>query len=105
MANCYNCIHIEVCDISIKLETHDKPKMLDHKCVYFKDKEKIVELPDKVYDIRLSKTGMKVDEHEVKGIIFDCEYMAFDSKAIGKRIFLTQEEAGKALAERQVDNE
>lgn len=53
--------------------------------------------PKKVYDIRLYKDGMKICEHEVKGVIYDCEYMAFDSRAIGNKIFLTREAAEQAM--------
>ena len=53
--------------------------------------------PEKVYDIRLYKDGMKICEHEVKGVIYDCEYMAFDSRAIGNKIFLTREAAEQAM--------
>ena len=59
---------------------------------------------EKVYDIRICKDGLKICEHEVKGIIYDCEYTAFDSRAIGDKIFLTREAAKQALAEREVDN-
>lgn len=55
--------------------------------------------PKKVYDIILCKDGMKICEHEVKGIIYDCGYMAFDSRAIGNKIFLTREAAEQALKE------
>ena len=53
--------------------------------------------PKKVYDIRIYKDGMKICEHEVKGIIYDCGYMAFDSRAIGNKIFLTREAAEQAM--------
>ena len=59
--------------------------------------------PKKVYDTRLYKDGMKICEHEVKGVIYDCEYMAFDSGAIGKKIFQTRETAEQALKERNKD--
>lgn len=95
---CKNCIHNFVCHIRRHIDDWEGD------CPYFKHKERFVKLPDKVYDIRLSKTGMKVDEHEVKGIIYDCGHMAFDSRAIGKSVFLTKAEATQALKERQADN-
>lgn len=93
MANCYNCIHIEVCDISIKLETHDKPKMLDHKCVYFKDKEKFYHLPCKVSDKVYQVADGVIFESTINKIIYDAGHIAFDESAIGKSVFLTKEEA------------
>ena len=40
----------------------------------------------------------RVYESEVKWIIFDCDDIAFDERAIGGSIFLTREEAEAALA-------
>ena len=48
---------------------------------------------DKVYQI----DAERVYESEVKWIIFDCDDIAFDERAIGGSIFLTREEAEEAL--------
>ena len=42
--------------------------------------------------------GIDVYELEVKRLIYDCEYIAFDASAIGKRIFKTSSEAEAAMA-------
>lgn len=42
--------------------------------------------------------GIDVYELEVKRLIYDCGYIAFDASAIGKRIFKTSSEAEAAMA-------
>ena len=54
-------------------------------------------LPCKVGDTVYQIDAERVYESEVKWIIFDCDDIAFDERAIGGSIFLTREEAEAAL--------
>jgi hypothetical protein len=57
--------------------------------------------PCKVGDTVYQTDGFRVYESTIKKVIYDTENVAFDEDAIGKSIFLTKEEAEKALAERR----
>ena len=57
----------------------------------------LVALPCKVGDKVYQIDAERVYESEVKWIIFDCNDIAFDERAIGGSIFLTREEAEAAL--------
>ena len=57
----------------------------------------LVVLPCKVGDTVYQIDAERVYESEVKWIIFDCDDIAFDERAIGGSIFLTREEAEEAL--------
>ena len=59
---------------------------------------RMVLLPCKVGDTVYQIDAERVYESEVKWIIFDCNDIAFDERAIGVSIFLTREEAEAALA-------
>ena len=59
----------------------------------------LVVLPCKVGDTVYQIDAERVYESEVKWIIFDCDDIAFDERAIGVSIFLTREEAEAALAQ------
>lgn len=68
----------------------------------------LAELPhvgDKVYELcRINQFGdYKIDESEIKGFIVDTDGTAFDYDLMGKRFFLTREEAEQALKEREND--
>ena len=57
---------------------------------------RVVVLPCKVYET----DGVRVYEHTVREVIYETAGgPAFDKNAIGKSIFLTREEAEKALQE------
>ena len=58
---------------------------------------RLVALPCKVGDTVYQIDAERVYESEVKWIIFDCNDIAFDERAIGVSIFLTREEAEAAL--------
>ena len=58
---------------------------------------RLVVLPCKVGDTVYQIDAERVYESEVKWIIFDCDDIAFDERAIGVSIFLTREEAEAAL--------
>lgn len=53
--------------------------------------------PCKVYQI----DAERIYESKVKEIIYDTDSIAFDKRAIGKTVFLTREEAERALKERE----
>ena len=57
----------------------------------------LLKLPCKVGDTVYQIDAERVYESEVKWIIFDCDDIAFDERAIGVSIFLTREEAEAAL--------
>ena len=61
---------------------------------------RMVVLPCKVGDTVYQIDAERVYESEVKWIIFDCDDIAFDERAIGGSIFLTREEAEAALAQK-----
>ena len=58
---------------------------------------RLVVVPCKVGDTVYQIDAERVYESEVKWIIFDCDDIAFDERAIGGSIFLTREEAEAAL--------
>ena len=57
----------------------------------------VVVLPCKVGDKVYQTDGVRLYESQIKSIIYDTNNIAFDENAIGKSIFLTREEAEKAL--------
>lgn len=92
---CGDCIYFPKCD-SYGWED-DKSEI----CGDYKDKSRFVELPcnvgDKVY--QFDQSGI-IYESEIVRIIYDTTSIAFDERAIGKSIFLTDEGAKKARDER-----
>lgn len=58
------------------------------------DKKQTCKVGDKVYQF---DTVGKIYESTINKIVYDCGHMAFDERAIGKNIFLTKEEAEKAM--------
>ena len=64
---------------------------------------RLVVLPCKVGDTVYQIDAERVYEREVKWIIFDCDDIAFDERAIGGSIFLTREEAEAAMAKKGGD--
>ena len=95
---CKDCIHSTVC----------KSKMFMNNCFLFKDRSKFIELPCKlgdyvyyfdtkgniysqtIFQFIYGETGLKCDSN-----------VMFDSELIGKRFFLTKEQAEQALKERE----
>ena len=66
---------------------------------------RMVVLPCKVGDTVYQIDAERVYESEVKWIIFDCNDIAFDERAIGVSIFLTSEEAEAAMAQKGGEGE
>jgi hypothetical protein len=103
---CKDCVHYEVCDPYVS-PNECFPEVGGCKC--FKPKSRFVELPCEVgqtvyypYDYGnkvLEKTVKKiVIEHENKWVDVGVSFIPFEN--IGKTVFLSREEAAKALAER-----
>lgn len=121
MATCKDCFYVSVC-----LRQYGKNLYIwqaDNGCKNFKDKSRYIELPCKVGDT-VYFVYEEYDEEGVNRCVFDCkvEQLGVDSKSvwfqlklplgiklsgyfrdnkIGKTVFLTEEEAKKALKERE----
>lgn len=120
MVTCKNCIHEDVCDNSVL-----KLTVIEYgDCSRFKDKSRYIELPCKVGDtvylpwkwkdtsgiailtverISITEAGQSIrtdfwSDDEDYWLAYNCGVFKFDH--IGKTVFLTKEEAEKALAER-----
>lgn len=102
---CKDCVHYDVCNrIGNKILNGFEV------CDQFKDKTRFVELPCKigmaVYQIdgeRIYASTIHEITYTTSKVIFVTENIAFDERAINNSIFLTCEEAEKAL-ERSRDN-
>ena len=108
---CENCIHYEAClSVYMDLKGHNFP------CPQFKDRSRFVELPCKVGDTLFVPTRNLVSEYKVvsfhvcgegiwyrtnviKGIL--TRLISDNVENIGKTVFLTREEAERALKERE----
>lgn len=98
MASCKDCMHEKVCDYF----AGDMNEEGAEKCVCFKDRTRFVELPCKVgeelYRVKTVRgkkivTETQLNQNTFWRIVFGGEY--------GKTVFLTREEAEKALKERE----
>lgn len=122
MASCKDCMHEEVCSIFSSDLNEDGAE----KCVCFKDRNRFVELPCKIGDkyYRVEKfctEGGYLDEPKLVSVS-DCEYCCEECNKeyrvveyqfnsiiqilqkeyyISKTVFLTREEAERALKERE----
>ena len=119
-----DCIHYEACkDIYYPMSTYDEEaKAFDESdscdgCQFYSDKSRFVELPCKVGDVVYQVTRNFISEFRVRfveiatcgnlflhtdlisGIIYTGD--VFSESDIGKTVFLTREEAEKALKERE----
>jgi hypothetical protein len=129
MSTCKDCIHYEPCRDTYyndKEQTRIPYNFLEKEgaeknCAFFKDRSKFVELPCKVGDILYHPVPLRniIAEYRIKSfqIYSNCVWVNWDlvdgvatinlsgiyANEIGKTVFLTQEEAEKALKE--CDNE
>ena len=104
---CKDCIHFVVCD-----EAPTKPA---NDCDFYKNRSRFVELPyklgDSIYEPKRHQIteyqiarivfydfGLRMELRLMKGLSFRVEIKQED---IGKVVFLTREEAEKALKERE----
>ncbi|MCM1225977.1 MAG: hypothetical protein NC320_00955 [Clostridium sp.] len=111
MSKCKNCYHNKVCSLARTYESENHLigyQELIEKCENFKNKDLILELPCKVGDtlyVILNKSEKfggyyikreRIVEISTAGRIWtnDCYY---DNDDIGKMVFLSREEAEKAL--------
>ena len=102
MATCKDCIHFDVCvDKLGTTKFYDNviaANNVEKLCKNFKDKALVLDLPcnvgSKVYQF---DSAGNVYESEITTIIFDTNGIAFDLKAIGKKIFMSRESAELAL--------
>ena len=97
---CKDCLHYKVCQYHIDEET----TMTTYECDNFADSSEWVNLPCKVGDIVYQVDSERIYESTVRNIIYDTDGIAFDERAIGKSVFLTREEAEKALEERRKED-
>lgn len=119
---CEKCIHNEACDLNRRLSGNTNSLMYDDDCGLFKDKERYIELPSKVGDTvyylntqyHMALHRNTIYEAKVARIVITSLGVALvihirdesgccevpDVKDFGKTVFLTREEAEKALAER-----
>ena len=110
MASCKDCMHEKVCNYF----EGDLNEEGAEKCVYFKDRTQFVELPCNVGDTVYLIKNHNIYERKVTRIIFDPrtiiqlmakDYVCYASHIgrndFGKTVFLTREEAEKALKERE----
>ena len=121
MATCKECIHHDVCTFADDARYQDD--ICKH-CESYKDKSRYIELPCKVGDTvyyfkggyylgdknRWKITPIKVTEFSIKinrsGKVLPLSIIANGTRyaisSIGKIVFLTREEAEKALKEREI---
>ena len=111
---CSDCLHFEACELNSAMRIHLSTiaQKNAYYCKAFKDKSRFVELPCKVGDIVYCFAPCFDTDHNPKLKVVEKEIVElktiatvfglnFDIDSIGKTIFLTREEAEKALAERE----
>ncbi len=87
MKNCKECFHYELCQA---LEDNGQAsKIHPNECYFYKNKELVIELPCKVGD-----TVFIISK---KGYVYRGKFRLDDIDQIGKRIFLDEESAIRAL--------
>ena len=88
MADCENCVHYDVCN---KLENEIFGGF--RFCGYFKNKNQFLNIGDKIYQ----HDAERIYESTIKNIVYETTGIIFDERAIDKTVFLTREEAERAL--------
>ena len=115
MASCKDCLHVDVCCSYLstvynkcKLATPDFEPLKNiecDECQHFKDRSRFVELPCKlgnsVFSLNPNRTfhAIRVDGANVE--LITSQGFIFNQSLIGKTVFLTREEAERALKERE----
>lgn len=99
MSKCLSCLHYKVCDYRINEED-----ITVAECTQFTDRSEWVHLPYKVGDRIYQTDGIRIYKSTIRAIkissantVYFTENISFDERAIGGSIFLTREEAEKAL--------
>ena len=104
MANCKNCIYNPVCDLLRSNGERDAASFQLTGCDHFKDRARFVELPCKMggtlYMIVTKRSKVHLPEFSFIKTTYLTELNAFQVvRRFGKTVFLTKDEAKKALAE------
>ena len=121
MSTCKDCLHFDVCEAvrgRPDLVGKNSLRIAEKHCPYnsFSDKSEWVHLPCKVGDVvycyepcfgsdhtpKLKVVENEIVELKTSATVFG---LNFDVKSIGKTIFLTREEAEKALSEMRKESE
>ena len=113
--NCKDCLHYDVCESISKRESFATLHCAEE-CPGFKDKSEWVHLPRKVGDRvycfapcfdDIHRPKLKVVESEIVEVrtIATVLGLNFDVDKIGKTVFLTREEAEKALKDMRKEDE
>ena len=114
MEKCENCYHAKACGNypNTGLPEKSRQRLLNKGCENFKDESLIVELPCRAGDVvwHYGKSFV-IESIEIfsSRIVYRCgnpgtdDYMPFDNRAIGKTVFLSREEAERALEERETN--
>ena len=107
---CRDCIHYEVCkeqDAMLGENKIDELVGVENHCEYFKPKSRFIELPCEVgQTVWVIERGIPEEKYIFFVPMFITSYgerqfdLSFNADAIGKTVFLSREEAEKALAER-----
>lgn len=111
--SCKDCLHYEACNgiyytakgcDNIALYDFDGEMYADSGCEDFTNRYEWVHLPRKVGDriyltdgIRIYKSTIRAIKISSANTVYFTENISFDERAIGDSIFLTREEAEKAL--------
>lgn len=105
---CKDCLHYEICEAYSPRDSYATLHCAEE-CVCFTDRSEWVWLPckvgDKLYkvvpDFEKPRGSLKIQEYTISVIIADVlitnPYNAFKVNRIGADVFLTREEAEKAL--------
>lgn len=100
---CRDCIHFKACDEMARANGADGfNTMYAEKCEDFSGRSLWAQLPCKVGDAvyQFDNAG-RIYESVVTKIIYDTPIISFDKNAIGVSVFLSREEAERALKERE----
>lgn len=99
---CENCIHFDVCDALAK---NDIPKVSPRLCGCYKDKSNYIELPCKIGSKLYMLVTKRARVYMQPFTFIKVTHLTYCNlervlNDFGKTVFLTREEAEKALAER-----
>ena len=99
---CENCIHKGICSSYELYEEIEYRPIVDN-CSHYKAKDKVIELPCKVGDT-VYKIGSIYRRGKEKFYIYQGEFGYSCIRRFGDTVFLTKEEAEKALKELKESN-
>ena len=110
---CKDCLHLTICDYLASVEGNNIMFWYEaaEKCSFFKNKSHFMELPcrvgETVYYIKSAFSYLEAPKAEIvrkielmdEQIVFRTVNRCFNIENIGKTVFLSREEAEKALKE------